>query len=385
MRQPFATSCALITILVLAACTALESNRAGSPFLAPNGAERRTQIAASYSLPRRYLSFEVYGNADSMRRSSRFRIDRKPDQEVLGPDPNPLFRYLVNYVPSRFSRDEVDFEIEKQILKSVTVATDDQTGQTLINLARSLGNISRLAADLDPTPGAGLRDSTAETLVAKLKFDPTDPVSVARTRNILSHNATHGVDLQITPPPRAITAVPGCDYAICYRPLITVTLSFIDKRSGNVTEHVVSVPDPHQVTGIDIERSPFVRRDTILTFADGTLTNVDITKPSELAAAALLPLEIVTAVFEGTNTAISSLLGLKQNELNSSAELLNAQASFLNALKAYREVELNVFGPPPTAELSGEDSLPGARAEEEARPKDKDAETRAENTDQDTI
>ena len=133
MKLRFTKCCMFLSALALTACTALESNRAGAPFLTSSGAERRTQIAASYSLPRRFLSFEVYGNADSMRRSSRFRIDRKPDQEVLGPDPNPLFRYMVNYVPSRFSRDEVDIEIEKQILKSVSVATDDQTGQTLIN------------------------------------------------------------------------------------------------------------------------------------------------------------------------------------------------------------------------------------------------------------
>ncbi|KMW59504.1 hypothetical protein AIOL_004486 [Candidatus Rhodobacter oscarellae] len=58
----------------------------------------------------------------------------------------------------------------------------------------------------------------------------------------------------------------------------------------------------------------------------------------------MLPLSIVTAVFEGTNQAISALLGLQKNELAASTELLNAQANFLNALKAYREVEEDVLG-----------------------------------------
>lgn len=347
----------LIASLVLSSCIAIESNRAGNPFLNANGEPKRTQIAGTYSLPRRYLSLEVYGSGETMRSSSRFRIERKVDQEVLSPDPSPLFRYEINYVPNRFSKDEVEFQIEDQILKSVTVSTDDQTGQALINLAKSLGNIARLRKGLtdDLVPGSSI-NRQPETLIAKLRLDPTDPVSVARTRSILSHNAHHGVAMHITPEPRSISQAPGCNFAVCYRPLISVTITFVDKASGNVTEFVVQVPDPHQITGVDIERSTFVKRDTIYTFADGSLTAVDITKPSELAAAALLPLDIVNAVFEGTNQAISSLLGLRQNELQASTDLLNAQANFLNALKSYRDTEEEVLGVP-----DGESPLPGNR------------------------
>ncbi|WP_049644975.1 hypothetical protein [Candidatus Rhodobacter oscarellae] len=335
----------LLSVIGLVACTAIESNRAGAPFLDFNGKPKRTQITASYSLPRRYLSFQVSGNADSMRDSTRFKVERQADQEIIGPDPSPLFRYEINYVPSRFSKDEVDFVIENQILKTVSVSTEDQTGEALINLARALGNISRLnqGLDTDPVPGAGV-GAPPNTPIAKLRLDPTDPVSVARTRHILAHDATHGLELHVTPPPRTVSVIASCDHAVCYRPLISVTLTFVDKQSRNFTEFVVQVPDPHQITGLDIERSAFVKRDTIYTFADGTLASVDITKPSELAAASLLPLSIVTAVFEGTNQAISALLGLQKNELAASTELLNAQANFLNALKAYREVEEDVLG-----------------------------------------
>ncbi|MEL7165928.1 MAG: hypothetical protein AAGL96_10700 [Pseudomonadota bacterium] len=370
MFTPLRTGLGLLGCALLSGCIALESNRAGSPFLTANGAERRTQIAASYSLPRRYLSFDVFGNADSMRRSSRFRIERKTDQETLGPDPSPLFRYEVNYVPNRLSKDEVKFQIDKQILTSVSVSTEDQTSTALINLAKSLSNLARVRGGLgdDLVPGAGI-GAPPDTIVAKLRLDPTDPVSVARTRHILSHDGSHGVDLQVTPAPRPVTIAPACDYAVCYRPLITVTLSFRDKRSGNVTEYVAQVPDPHQITGLDIERSSFVKRDTVYTFTEGSLSAVDITKPSELAAAALLPLSIVTAVFEGTNQAVTSLLGLRENELDSSAKLLTAQADFLKALKDYRKVEEDVLGisqaaPPPGTSAA----LPGAAAAPPAGP-----------------
>lgn len=330
--------------LGLTSCVAIESNRAGSAFRNQFGEPKKTQLVGTYSLPRRYLSFEVFGNASTMRGASRFKVDRKAEIEFLGPDPNPGFRYEVNYTPSRFSKDEIDITIDNQILQTVTVATEDQTAQALTNLARSLGNLSRLGRGLGDTPGAAAEGEPTE-LIATLKLDPTDPVSVARTKHVLSHDHSHGLELQVSPPPRPVQVIPACNHAICYRPLTTVTLTFIDRRSGNVTEYVTSVPDPHQLSGLDIERSAFVRRDTILTFTDGTLKSVDITKPSELAAAALLPLEVVNAIFAGTNEAIASLLGLRRNELSASAELLRAQAEFLKALQAYRAVEADVLGP----------------------------------------
>lgn len=140
-----------------------------------------------------------------MRGSSRFKVERKTDSEYFGPDLSPLFRYEVNYVPSRIAKDEVKFAIEKQMLKNVTVSIEDQTAQILISLAKSLSKIARIAKGLDAgVPGASVTGEP-EALIATLKLDPTDPVSVARTRAILSHVSTHGLDLRVNPPPRALS------------------------------------------------------------------------------------------------------------------------------------------------------------------------------------
>ena len=178
-------------------------------------------------------------------------------------------------------------------------------------------------------------------------------------RKLLSHNSSHGVELYVDPEPRNILVAPACNHAICYRPLTSVTLTFVDKRSGNVTEFTTSVPDPHQIAGVDIERSSFVKRDTVLTFVDGTLTTVNVTKPSEVAAAALLPLSIVTAIFEGTNSAITGLLGVKNNEIDAQTELVKAQTELLTELKAYRDAEAAVL--PEVREEDG-GALTGAKA-----------------------
>ncbi len=325
---------ALTLMLGLGACTALESNRAGTPFLDANGRQKATQFVGTYSLPRRYLNFEILGTDTYMHLSDAFNVKRDPSADAFLPDPSGSFRYEINYTPSRFSRDEVDVKVDQQILQSVTVATDDQTGKALVNLAEALGRITRLTQGIGlPTPGSGTERGLAiDKTVGRVQLDPTDPASLARVRKLLRGHLT----VDVTPPPRPVAVIPACNYAICFRPLTSVVVTFKSARSGNVIEFTASVPDPHQISGIDIERSPFVRRDTIVTFADGSPKSVDLTKPSEVAAAVLLPLEIVDAVFKGVNTAVQSLLGLQKNELDAQAKLLTAQADFLKALAAYR-------------------------------------------------
>lgn len=339
---------------VLLGCATIESNRAGAPFRDVNGAVKNTHFAGTYSLPRRHLRFEILGNSNFMHSSTKFDVARDASADILAPDPDPSFRYEINYIPSRFSKDEIDFKIEDQVLRSVTVATDDQSGTALINLAEALGRITRLSGGLNTgTPGSSARDTDAkpDKTVGIIRLDPTDPASLHRARARLKGH----IEIDVYPPPRPIRRIPACDFAICFRPLTSVTVSFYDRHSGNVKEFVTSVPDPHQISGLDIERSPFVKRDTVLTFADGSLTSVDLTKPSEVAAAALLPIQVVDAVFTGVNDAITSLIGLEKNELQAQTDLLNAQANFLKALSAYRDTYSDTF-PETAARASGEDS-----------------------------
>ncbi|MBN9887699.1 hypothetical protein [Salipiger abyssi] len=298
-----------------------------------NGKPKVTQIVASYSLPRKYLGFEILGSGSTMNSSSVLAVQQKANSAILMPDPNPGFRYEVNYVPSRFSNDTVDINVANQLLGQITVNTDDQSGQALIDLAQALGHIGRLrGTGILGTPGASGRAETATTVVSTLRLDPTDPQSVARAQRLLGRR----MDLSVSPAPRAVGVIHACNHTFCYRPLTTATISFRDRTSGNVTEFVVQVPDPHQISGVDIERSSFVKRDTIITFSDGQPQSINVKKPSELAAAALLPLAVVTAVFTGVNDATKALLGLRKNELTASTELLKAQTAFLTALAEYR-------------------------------------------------
>ena len=320
----------LLITAALGACTVLESNRAGAAFLREDGSARPTQIVGTYSLPRRYLAFNIKGDMETLRSSTELAIERVAAEDIIAPDPSEGFRYEINYVPSRLSRDEVDFQMDNQILKSVTVSTTDESAAALINLAEALGRVRRLGQGLGVELPAG---PAATKKVGQLSLDPTDPKSVALAQNLLRGK----MEMHVSPKPRPVTRLPACDHAICYRPLVSVTLTFRDIRTGNVTQHTVSVPDPHQISGVDIERSSFVERKTIYTFADGTLTTVDLNKPSEVAAAALLPIQVVDAVFKGINGAVQSLLGLQQNELTAQAELLTAQAEFLRALDSYQD------------------------------------------------
>lgn len=325
----------------LASCTVVDSNRAGVPFLTASGDERRAYYQGSYSLPRKYLSYKILANNRHFRSASHFAVTEAPTASVLVPDPNANFRYDVNYSPSRFSRDNVVFDMTDQMLSSVTVSTQDATGEVLVNLAQAAAQISRISAGLTTSPrgaftfdapGASSAADPIDKVVAQISFDPTDVASVARAKQRMGNT----MQLRIQPEPRPVLQAPACTHSVCYRPLTTVVVSFEERHSGNSTDFVVQVPDPHQLAGIDLERSAFVDRKTILIFSGGTLQKVDLTKPSEVAAAALLPVRIIEAVFTGTGNAISGLLGLRQNELQGSVDLLNAQADYLEALAAYR-------------------------------------------------
>ena len=182
-------------------------------------------------------------------------------------------------------------------------------------------------------PGASNANDKIDKVVAQISFDPTDVGSVNRAKRRLGRM----MNLRIQPEPRPVTQYHACNHSVCYRPLTTVLISFEEPHSGNSTDFIVQVPDPHQIAGIDLERSAFVDRQTVMTFSGGTLQKIDMTKPSELAQAALLPVRIIDAVFTGTGNAISGLLGLRRNELQGSVDLLNAQAAYLDALVKYRK------------------------------------------------
>ncbi|MEM9910507.1 MAG: hypothetical protein AAF922_06945 [Pseudomonadota bacterium] len=84
-----------------------------------------------------------------------------------------------------------------------------------------------------------------------------------------------------------------------------------ERYSGDSTDLIVQVPDPNQQAGIDLMRSAFVNRSTILTFSLETLQEVDFRKPRKVAVAALPPVRILDAAFKRTGNTIRGLVGLQ--------------------------------------------------------------------------
>lgn len=333
---------AMLAVVGLSYCTVIESNRAGTPFLTSGGFAKRTYYQGSYSLPRKYVSYKILANNRHFASADHFAVTEAPTASVLVPDPSAGFRFDVNYAPSRFSRDKIKFEMADQMLSTITISTDDQTDDALVNFAQAAAQIARLSAGLSTkpegnftfdAPGSSSGGDKIDKVVAQISFDPTDYASVTRAKKRLGRM----MNLRIQPEPRPVIQNAGCNHSVCYRPLTTVLISFEEPHSGNTTDFIVQVPDPHQVSGIDLERSAFVDRETTLTFSSGTLQKIDMAKPSEIAQGALLPVRVIDAVFTGTGNAIKGLLGLRQNELDGSIELLNAQAKYLDALVAYRK------------------------------------------------
>ena len=104
MKQAFLLS--MIALLGLAACTVVESNRAGVPFIDASGNAKRTYFQGTYSLPRKYVSYKILANDRHFRSADHFSVVEAPTASVIVPDPSSGFRFDINYAPSRFSRGQ---------------------------------------------------------------------------------------------------------------------------------------------------------------------------------------------------------------------------------------------------------------------------------------
>ena len=236
--------------------------------------------------------------------------------------------FKVRYDRSIFSDDSLLVETDNnQLLTSATIETNDQSGAILVELAKLLATAARLASGISPQVQT-FSGAPVTIPLATLYFDPTNKDDVDRVTTLLAGKFI----MSVNPSPEAVTIPPACNHTLCYRPLVPVTVRFQTKQGGNIDEFLVNAPDPHRLVGVDIERSSFVTRKTVLLFENGSLTKYDLNKPSELLAGVKVPLEIFEAVISALTNTVTKVLGVSQNEVEQQTALINAQSTLLSAI-----------------------------------------------------
>ena len=246
-------------------------------------------------------------------------------------DRNALAQVGFNLSP--LSDDDIKVEYETNgLLKGVAATATDRTGDILVQLAKTI---------------AGFRATAEEqaAAVAIYEFDPFDwknatfvnsklmarfqvcvevevragiwsPGCGTRSRG-MAYKAEEG-DLLRTEPPR----LPG----IYYRRPIAHQVHVME---GGVSKQLVSVQFANDapIFKIDIERTAFIQRKTIINFESGVPTLVQVVKPSEGLAVVQLPLTIAKAIISAPVDAISA-----HKEVQSAqADLLESEAKRVQA------------------------------------------------------
>lgn len=318
---------ALLCTALLCSCVALES--------VPRIDEEQNLTYSdgiTYYLPRSLLELTVtpYKIGNSVARYELTSTDK------IIPDINN--RLTLHYAPSALANDRVCAATKDGLLLSVQVASDDQTPEILVSIAR-------LAGRLFVNPFAtqkGAAEGTGATADANAKFTMTiDPLdrhqwaafNAAASRHF--RNARFALNIpdieQLAEEPAAECGISD----ICYRTAITVPIELQTPKGPAVTyAKVVSRRDLGRVS---TRRAFLVEKISKFEFDDGVLKAMAIKKPSEALAFASLPLTLVDAVLTSALAAPSDALGRAFGGLTSDERkiLLNElQASSEAATKA---------------------------------------------------
>lgn len=334
VRIAVATSCAAGVAGVLAACTVVSSSTQLGP-------ETDRRSAFAYMLPKAVLPLEL--------RELRGNFIINAAAPTYVGDPRHL--YYVNYNGNPLSSDVVDVTVDSNgLLKTVNVTAEDQTGQFLINLAKSYGAIKTFGKE------ASLQGSE---LVAQVDVDPDDPYSMRAAEDAFAAavkvRIRAGIRVNCGPaaandpdkvnlcgvynslaarrPEVKLTAfapdlvpqarLPDCSVGVCYRLPVPyrVSAGFTFGKDVAVSSVIVPLPNGGPVVATNFARAPFVRKVINAGFTNGVLTSLRIEKPSEAVAVAILPAEIIKALFASIGETFTSR-----------RSALDAEVAYLNAL-----------------------------------------------------
>jgi hypothetical protein len=312
----------LMIVILLPGCATwvLQSSRQPVPVdQALNDSEAN---AVGYFLPKAMIRCELKGTQTST--EVKIYTD-------LVPDPDQF--YLLHYKANPASDDQVNITLNQHgLLQEIDVTTEDKSGEIIVKLAELVKEALKVTFGLPPT---AMREKAPPIVrYREAVFDPRDLLNQYRTLD--SHQGQE-ITLTLKDPRNGVAANhgPQTQRGIYYRPLMPYTLEITQKIGGveNVTQKIVYLPNFAPIIALDVTGAAFVKKVTKLTFTDGILSKVAITKPSQLEAAILIPYNIVKSIAQLP----TEIIQFKFNYSTENKKLLEAQAAEIQAKNALIE------------------------------------------------
>jgi hypothetical protein len=328
----------------------------------------------AYTLPKRVIT-AVVSETTAVTGTKRLQRSIVVTGPTVIPDPDPRFSFCLNYLGSPFAEDAVVVSrTEDGLLMRVYSRLADKTKQ----IAGKVLDIVGVGLTGNPAFDGALRSrklqiGTDVAIIASLTFDPFDRVEAARMNRRLSElgfcvyieGATFDLDippdtycaapgrfLMTPPPPRGpVVKAPvllmvnepvppqAAASGILYRPNLRYELTVKRRREPDlpgdwrvIETRQIEMPNASPVLSLQIERSLFVTRKTDVTFDYGTLLDVTIDKPSELAEFVDIPLQAVQAAF----AIPAQMVQVRINRANNEERLIRAQSALIATVRNYK-------------------------------------------------
>jgi hypothetical protein len=226
--------------------------------------------------------------------------------------PDPNFFYTLKYQPSAISNDTINKVAVSQqgLLTHVQVSAEDKTAD-IINKLVLIAKAPFVPSI--PVPGAALTALTKEGTPKKLLafdmvIDPTPPPSpppLRRPNSIEEANAKlkdYKIQLSLINWEGQRTVIPSASpldpsQGVYYRPLLPWTLR-VESTDNNlfIKDATIYLPNGAPILSLDITRAAFVTKSIHYTFTDGILTQLEISKPSEVLGFVDIPLNVIKAI-----------------------------------------------------------------------------------------
>ncbi len=280
---------------------------------------------------------------------------------VLPHVPDPAARYVIQHQESAGRDDQFTLEVKGGLLSTSASESTGQAATIVLNLVRSIAGLragtggvrSNLMFSLPRFDAAGKKQCKAYAMT--LLFDPTNASEREQVRVVLKDQ---GLTLGLLPEPASVgTQASGSANSakdgLLYRPMIPVTLKVsadatdVNRKVCGETDDISStqltalLPDSTHTLVLPVHGVAFGKGAVKYTFKDGIPSSMDVSRPSQLAALAGLPVDILKALISVPTEFIklrvdyssqaAALTSAQTKELTSLKELLDAQKALEDA------------------------------------------------------
>lgn len=332
----------LVSTTVVSGCTVVSSYSLTE--LAEAGREPR---GTRYSLPVGVLKVNLHIRAAK----AEYRITYDEPTFL----PSKEHRWLMQYRPlPQYSDDVLISTSPNSLLNSVHTTTTDQTATIIQNLANTLArqflsttNTRKPPADfvkigsalVDPAKSSSVNSAvrdfksrvkdTAKQYYQQECNRRTPQSETCRRYAVIINGGWRKISIVVKKPqlPRPVDK-PDCRQGLCYRARAPFLIRH--KLPGGSGTHLALLPNSSPVIHLDFRRAMLVTKVHKVTFDEnGFLSEVKITRPSELEALSAIPYNILNG--------LSDILPLHFRIIEEQVKIRNAELDLLEAQKSFEE------------------------------------------------